>query len=97
MWQATLLKLYDLHERNDATKNALLLHIRHDLIDFGLENARHDVRAVLGLLPRQKRIADLRPLRIACDGYEEIRFSMGAHDRHCVLVPAVHVSRPAGE
>ena len=57
------------------------------------EHSRNQIQPVSRGLSAQEVASDLRPIRVARHRDEEVGLPIGAHRRHSVLVPPMHVPR----
>ena len=92
MWQSSLLELYGIDQCHRTTKNMLDLQVVKEFFHLALEDSRHNVRPVLGLLAWQQILNDVGMPRVACKSDKKIWLPMLADDCHCVLIPSVEVS-----
>jgi hypothetical protein len=92
VWQPSLLELYGIDQCHRTTKNVLDLQVVKQFFYLTLEDSRHNVRPILGLLAWQQIHKDVRMPRVARKSDKKIRLPMLADDCHCVLIPSVEVS-----
>jgi hypothetical protein len=95
--KASFLELNDAHESCHISQHTVDLEIAHKLIDLLFEYSGNDVWSIMGLLPTEEGLLNFRPLRVACEGYEEVRFVVNSHNGHGVLEVGVVESWTASE
>ena len=97
MWKAYLLVFDDVHIRDNAAHDLLVCEHLHQFLQFEVKHLRDDVWPVCGCLSVSERAADFRPIWVACQCNEQVRFPVFSHDGHCILVILMHRARTSGE
>ena len=77
MREASLLELDDVEMGDSPPKDAVLVQLVQQGIEFELENSSNDIRTIVWCLTRRQRIDDLWPVGVACHRDEEARLACG--------------------
>lgn len=81
VWKTTFLILDGIDMSLIRTKDPTL-DVSKELLYLEMEHTRNEIRPILRLLPMEKVIEDLRPVRIGCERDEERRLPKVTNNSH---------------
>ena len=92
MREPSFLKLDHEKVGDCLTKHVTILDVADERLELHTEHSRHNVWAVLGLLPLEEIALYLVPFRVARHSDEHVWFTMGSNNCHSIVVHPKHVS-----